>query len=183
VGRLDSQKGVHLIRHALFWALGHGCQFVLLGASPDSEINRQFWDLKRQVNQNPDCHLELCFDERLAHLLYAGSDMIIVPSLYEPCGLTQLIGLRYGTVPIVRAVGGLRDSVFDVAHHNGHGNGYVFDGADHPGIESALARAVGLYYDYPGEFRKLIQTGMRYDYSWNHAGQNYVNVYEYIRHK
>lgn len=183
VGRLDSQKGVHLIRHALFWALAQGCQFVLLGSSPDAEINRHFWDLKRQVNDNPNCHLELGFDERLAHLIYAGSDMIVVPSLYEPCGLTQLIGMRYGAVPIVRSVGGLCDTVFDVAHHNGSGNGYVFDGADYPSLESALVRAVGLYRHYPDQFRHLIWNGMTADYSWNHAGQHYLNIYEHIRHR
>jgi starch synthase len=183
VGRLDSQKGVHLIRHALFWSLARGCQFVLLGASPDAGINHHFWQLKREVNDNPDCHLELGFDERLAHLVYAGADMVVVPSLYEPCGLTQMIGMRYGTIPIVRAVGGLADTVFDVAHYNGRGNGYSFDGTDHASLESALERAVGLWFEYPEEFRKLIKTSMSYDYSWAQPGQDYVNVYEHIRHK
>lgn len=183
VGRLDSQKGVHLIRHALFWALGNGCQFVLLGTSPDNAINHQFWQLKHQLNDDPDCHLELRFDEHLAHLVYAGSDFVIVPSLYEPCGLTQLIGLRYGTVPIVRRVGGLADTVFDVAKYNGQGNGYSFDGADPGSLESALVRAVGCWNHHPGDFRKLVQTGMSQDFSWNRAGQDYVNIYEYIRHK
>ncbi|HVJ21441.1 MAG TPA: glycogen synthase [Polyangiaceae bacterium] len=183
VGRLDSQKGIHLIRHALFWSIWNGCQFVLLGASPEAGINHHFWDLKRHVNDNPDCHLELGFDERLAHLIYAGADMVVVPSMYEPCGLTQLIGLRYGTVPIVRRVGGLSDTVFDVAHYNGHGNGYAFDGAGYPDLESALVRAVGLWNHHPAEFRKLIHTGMGYDYSWNHAGHDYVNIYDHVRHK
>ncbi len=183
VGRLDSQKGVHLIRHTLFWAINNGCQFVLLGTSPEQEISHHFWHLKHHVNDNPDCHLEIGFSEGLAHMIYAGADMIVVPSVYEPCGLTQMIGLRYGTVPIVRSVGGLTDTVFDVAHHNGHGNGYVFDGLDYGSLEHALNRAVGLWNAYPGEFRRLIEQGMSYDYSWNHAGQQYVNIYEFIRHK
>ncbi len=99
IGRLDSQKGVHLIRHALFYSLWNGAQFVLLGPSPDPSINGEFWHLKRTLNDNPDCHLELDFDPELAHLVYAGADMIVMPSNYEPCGLVQMIALKYGAVP------------------------------------------------------------------------------------
>lgn len=186
IGRLDHQKGVHLIRHALFYSIRYGAQFVLLGTSPDPAINNEFWRIKREINDNPDSHLELGFDEELSHLIYAGSDMIIVPSLFEPCGLTQMIALKYGTVPIVRAVGGLMDTVFDRDYSHRppeERNGYVFHHADYPGIESAMHRAIGLWYGYPDEFRKLMLNGMRYDFSWNHPGQHYLNIYEYIRHK
>jgi starch synthase len=186
VGRLDHQKGVHLIRHALFYALANGAQFVLLGASPERGINEEFWHLKRMLNDNPDCHLEIGFNEELAHLIYAGADLVIVPSMFEPCGLTQMIGLRYGTVPVVRAVGGLVNTVFDRDYSEKpveERNGYVFHQADPAAIESALRRAIGLWHDYPDEFRKLAITGMRYDYSWNHPAQRYLEIYEYIRHK
>lgn len=186
VGRLDTQKGVHLIRHALFYALSHGAQFVLLGSSPERGINDTFWHLKHYLNDNPDCHLEIGFNDELAHLIYAGADMVVVPSLFEPCGLTQMIALRYGTVPIVRGVGGLLDTVFDRDHSNkppDQRNGYVFYQSDYAAIESAMHRAIGLWYSFPNEFRKLLLNGMRYDYSWNHPGQNYLNIYEYIRHK
>ena len=112
--------------------------------------------------------------------------MLVMPSNYEPCGLVQMIALKYGTVPIVRAVGGLADSVRDRDHSNRPSeerNGYVFDVPDHAGIESAMRRAFGLWYGYPEEFRKLMVNGMRYDYSWNYPGQHYVNIYEHIRHK
>ncbi|MGB9187122.1 MAG: glycogen synthase [Methylovirgula sp.] len=186
VGRLDSQKGVHLVRHALFYALWHGAQFVLLGPSPEPEINRYFWQLKNQLNDNPDCHLELHFDAELAHLVYAGADLLVVPSHYEPCGLVQMIAQKYGTVPIVRAVGGLADTVFDRDFSwraDDARSGFLFEQPDYPGIESALRRALGLWHSYPGEFRKLMLNGMRYDYSWNQPGQHYVNIYEHIRHK
>jgi len=186
VGRLDKQKGVHLIRHALFYALEHGAQFVLLGSSPEAGINQEFWHLKQMLNDNPDCHLEIGYDEELAHLIYAGADMVVVPSLFEPCGLTQMIALRYGAVPIVRSVGGLHDTVFDRDYSDqpeDRRNGYSFQHADFPGIESAMHRAIGLWNSHPLEFRKLIQQGMRYDYSWNHPGQHYVNIYQHIRHK
>ena len=113
VGRVDYQKGVHLIEHAIFYALAQGAQFVLLGGCPDPAVNDHFWHLKHQLNDDPDCHLEIGFDEGLAHLIYAGADMLVMPSLFEPCGLSQMTGLKYGTVPIVRAIGGLVDTVFD----------------------------------------------------------------------
>jgi starch synthase len=186
VGRLDMQKGVGLIRHALFHALRKGAQFVLLGSSPELGINSEFWQLKHQLNDNPDCHLEIGYDEDLARLIYAGADLLVVPSLFEPCGLTQMIALRYGTVPIVRWVGGLADTVFDRDYSERPEearNGYVFHQTDHLAIESAMDRAIGLWFDYREEFTALAVRGMRYDYSWNRPGADYLNIYESIRHK
>ena len=186
-GRLDPQKWYDLLRHALFYSLNNAAQFVLLGSSPDSDINNYFWELKRHLNDSPDCHIEVGFDEELAHLIYAGSDMMVVPSLFEPCGLTQLIAMQYGTIPIVRAVGGLADTVHDKDHAHGmpldQRNGYVFDNYDNPGLESALSRAIGCYYQFPDHFRDLIRNAMNYDYSWRNAGQHYLNIYDYIRNK
>jgi starch synthase len=184
IGRLDRQKGVDLIRHALFYALGHGAQFVLLGSSPDAAIGAEFWRLKHELNDNPDCHLELGFSVELAHLIYAGADLLVMPSLFEPCGLTQLIALKYGTVPVVRAVGGLVDTVFDRDYSHGwERNGYVLHHPDGPALESALFRAIGLWYVYPDEFRELQLHGMRTDHSWARPAQDYLNIYELIRHK
>lgn len=186
VGRLDAQKGVHLIRHTAFYALANGAQFVLLGSGCDRRTNDEFWQLKRQLNDHPDCHLEVGYNEELAHLVYAGADMIVVPSNFEPCGLTQMIAMRYGTVPIVRGVGGLRDTVFDRDYSDrdpSHRNGYVFYDGDFNALESALRRALGLWFDFPHQFRQLMLNGMRCDYSWNYPGRHYVNIYDYIRHK
>lgn len=187
VGRLDEQKGVHLIRHGLFYALHRQAQFVLLGSSTEPWINSDFWHLKHHLNDNPDCHLELGYNEELAHLIYAGADIIIVPSNYEPCGLTQMIALRYGTVPVVRGVGGLVSTVFDRDYDQLHPpeerNGYVFYQADYHAIESAMERAIGLWQYYPEEFKQLAINGMKCDYSWARSVQDYINVYEYIRHK
>jgi starch synthase len=187
VGRLDTQKGLHLVRHTLFYCLeGNRAQFVLLGTSPEPHINAYFEELKHQINDNPDCHLELSYSEELSHLIYAGADMLIMPSMFEPCGLPQMIGLKYGTVPVVRAVGGLVNTVFDRDYSTKpmeERNGYVFHQTDYGAIESALNRALGNWYSYPGEFRKLVQNGMRYDFSWNHPGARYMSIYEQIRHK
>ncbi len=187
IGRLDQQKGVHLLHHAMYYALGKGAQFVLLGSATEPAINDHFWHEKQFLNDNPDCHLELGFNEELSHLIYAGSDMILVPSNYEPCGLTQMIGLKYGTVPIVRGVGGLVNTVFDRDHDQNKPpekrNGYVFYETDHAAVESALGRAIDLWYESPKEFQELAIQGMEYDYSWNYPGKNYVEIYESIRHK
>jgi starch synthase len=186
VGRLDTQKGLHLIRHALFFALEQDAQFVLLGSGSEHGINEDFWHLKLRLNDNPDCHLEIGYDEDLAHLIYAGADLLVMPSLYEPCGLTQMIALRYGTVPVVRAVGGLKDTVFDwdySALPPPQRNGFVFEHADPLGLESALDRALGLWRNEPALFHQLMLQGMACDYSWNHPGQRYLDLYEFIRHK
>ena len=184
VGRLDQQKGVPLIKHALHYALAQGAQFVLLGTSPEAGINADFWRIKQAYNDNPDCHLELGFDEELSHLIYAGADLFIVPSVFEPCGLTQMISLKYGTVPVVRAVGGLVNTVFDKDYSDkplDERNGFVFHHSDTRAIEAALYRAIGLWYSYPEHFRALALNGMRYDFSWNWPGYHYCQVYEMIR--
>lgn len=186
VGRLDEQKGVHLIRHAIGYALGSGAQFALVGSSTSEHINEEFWALKRQLNDNPDCHLELRYSADLAHQVYAGADLMVMPSLFEPCGLAQLIAMKYGTVPAVRAIGGLRDTVVDRDHawqpmHER--NGYVFEHPDDRAVESALSRAIGLWFHHPDQFRELMLNGMRADWSWARPGRDYVNVYEHIRHR
>ncbi|MGF1452744.1 MAG: glycogen synthase [Opitutales bacterium] len=184
IGRLDPQKGLDLVRHALFYAINHGAQFVLLGSSPESGINDYFWQLKHYLNDNEDSHIEVGFNSDLAHLIYAGADMMIVPSRFEPCGLTQLISMRYGTIPLVRSVGGLADTVFDKDHSQRplhERNGYVFHQDDYPAVESALSRAIACYYQYPDDFRALIENAMKSDFSWNVPAQHYLNIYDHIR--
>jgi starch synthase len=184
VGRLDPQKGLDLVRHAIFYALANGAQFVLLGSGSSREIDDHFRGLKRHLNDNPDCHLEIGYDEELSHLIYAGADIMVVPSLFEPCGLAQLIAMKYGAVPVVRATGGLADTVFDANHANKpyeERTGFTFDRPDGPGLESALGRAIGLWNGFPGHFHDLRLNGMRQDYSWNHPGGHYQSIFEGIR--
>jgi starch synthase len=185
IGRLDDQKGVHLVHHAIYYAVHRNAQFVLLGSATSADVNSRFWHEKQFLNDNPNVHLELGFNEELARLIYAGADMLVVPSNFEPCGLTQLISLKYGTVPIVRGVGGLLSTVFDRDYDLDHApekrNGYVFYQMDNHALESAMERAIGLYYEYPKEFEQLVQQGMECDYSWHNAGKQYLSIYEHIR--
>jgi starch synthase len=184
VSRLDRQKGSELIQHAIHYSLARGCQFVLLGSALEPPLQNRFWGLKQQMNDNPDCHLDISYDEDLAHKIFAGADMLVVPSVYEPCGLTQMIAMRYGDVPIVRSTGGLADTVSDANYAEDdffERNGYVFDDYTTSGLESAMRRAIGLWYKHPQYFRQLRLNAMRRDYSWSHPGRQYLDIYNYIR--
>ncbi|MGB5833591.1 MAG: glycogen synthase [Thiohalocapsa sp.] len=184
VGRLDRQKGVELIRHGIYYALAQGCQFVLLGSALDPEIDADFRRIKQDMESNSDCHLELGYDEELAHLIYAGADIILIPSVYEPCGLTQMIAMKYGCVPVARRVGGLADTVFDANYSDQpfeQRNGYLFEDHSYAGVESALGRAIGLWKRFPDYFRQLRINGMRIDNSWSRPAQHYLDIYNHIR--
>lgn len=184
ISRLDDQKGVDLIRHAIEFTLANGCQFFLLGSAPDPQIGHAFAILAEHLGSNPDCHLELCYDNVLAHQVYAAADAIVIPSRYEPCGLTQMIAMRYGAVPIVRRVGGLYDTVFDANHSDRpfeERNGFAFDEDSVQGLESALGRAIGLWFEHPEYFRQLRINGMRQDHSWHRSAERYREIYERIR--
>jgi starch synthase len=158
-------------------------QFVLIGdAHYHDGITDHFWHLK----DNPDCHLEIGYREDLAHLVYAGADLLVVPSMFEPCGLAPLIAMRYGTVPVVRATGGMADTVFDYDHSGrsqAQRNGYVFHHTDNQALESALSRALRLWSARPREFSQLAANCMRADYSWARPAQEYLDIYQHIRHK
>jgi len=184
VGRLDEQKGMHLVHHAIFYTLERGGQFVLLGdAHYHDAINDHFGHLKDHLNGNPDCHLEFGYREELAHLIYAGADLLIVPSMFEPCGLAPLIAMRYGTVPVVRATGGMIDTVFDrdySGNPRAERNGYVFHHTDNQALESALGRALRLWSVEPRQFGELAANCMRADYSWARPGADYLNIYQDI---
>jgi starch synthase len=181
ITRLVPQKSPELIKHALEYTVEHGGQFILLGSCPIAEIAHEFHTLKHRYADHPHVYINLHLQEELSHLIYACSDMLIVPSLFEPCGLTQLIALKYGTIPIVRRTGGLADTIFDIDHHpqKAHmGNGYTFDEPTNSGIESALKRAFDCWFHQQDVWRKMVISGMNIDFSWNHPSDKYIQVYE-----
>lgn len=183
VSRLDRQKGVELMRHAIRFSLTLGAQCVLLGSAMESAIQQDFEQLRTELAANPNVHLTLGYDETLAHQIYAGADLMLVPSLYEPCGLTQLIAMRYGAVPVVRRVGGLADTVFDAhfCHRPAEQrNGFVFDGATLEELEFALERAIGLWFQHREAFQALSLNGMRMDFSWREPARRYLKIYDEI---
>lgn len=181
ITRLVPQKGIELIKHALKRTLENQGQFVLLGSSPIPSITAEFHDLKLKYSEHPHVHLILHHQEELAHLIYAGTDLFIVPSLFEPCGLTQMIALKYGSIPIVRRTGGLADTIFDVDYSGKpfkETNGYVFDFPDKQGVDSALDRAIHTWFTNPEKWRKLMLQGMQMDFSWDKSSDQYLEIYK-----
>jgi starch synthase len=184
ITRLVPQKGIELIKHAIKHVEEKKGQFILLGSSPIPNISDEFHKLKRKYTDNPHIHLSLNHQEELAHLIYAASDMFIVPSLFEPCGLTQMIALRYGSVPIVRRTGGLADTIVDIDYSTQpfeERNGYLFDSPDAAGINSALDRAIDCWFHDPEKWRTVLVNGMNIDFSWNIPSNLYLDVYKKLR--
>ncbi|TYI81887.1 hypothetical protein E1A91_D05G185100v1 [Gossypium mustelinum] len=186
ITRLTHQKGIHLIKHAIWNTLKRNGQVVLLGSAPDPRIQNDFVNLANQLHSSHSDQARLCltYDEPLSHLIYAGADFILVPSIFEPCGLTQLTAMRYGSIPVVRKTGGLYDTVFDVdddkARAEAQGlepNGFNFDGADGAGVDYALNRAISAWYDGRDWFNSLCKRVMEQDWSWNRPALDYMELY------
>jgi starch synthase len=172
ISRLTDQKGFDLIGAALEPLMALGAGWVMLG-SGEPHYEAQWRDL---AASHPDrVAATIGFDERLAHLIEAGSDVFLMPSRFEPCGLNQLYSLRYGTVPIVRATGGLRDTVVDAAQPDG--NGVVFESFAANELIEAVRRALALYGDRT-RWQALQRAGMTADPSWDVSAREYVKVYE-----
>ncbi|KAF5472783.1 hypothetical protein F2P56_009472 [Juglans regia] len=190
ITRLTHQKGIHLIKHAIWRTLDRNGQVVLLGSAPDPRIQNDFVNLANQLHSTHCGRARLCltYDEPLSHLIYAGADFILVPSIFEPCGLTQLIAMRYGSIPVVRKTGGLHDTVFDVDHDTERAqaqgletNGFNFDGADAAGVDYALDRAISAWYDRRDWFNSLCKRVMEQDWSWNRPALEYMELYHAAR--
>ncbi|XP_072967076.1 starch synthase 3, chloroplastic/amyloplastic-like [Typha angustifolia] len=190
VTRLTVQKGIDLIKHAILRTLECNGQVVLLGSAPDPRIQNDFVNLANQLHSSHGDCIRLClkYDEPLSHLIYAGADFIVVPSLFEPCGLTQLIAMRYGSIPIVRKTGGLYDTVFDVDNDKERAqaqglepNGFSFDRADSDGVDYALKRAISAWFDAPEWFNSLCKRVMEQDWSWNRPALDYLELYHSAR--
>jgi starch synthase len=120
--------------------------------------------------------VQIRYDDALAHKIEAGSDMFLMPSRYEPCGLNQIYSLKYGTVPVVRATGGLDDTIEEWNAEAGTGTGFKFHGLQAEGLLAAIDRALGAFQDGPG-WEKLMRNGMARDYSWEKPAREYAEVY------
>jgi len=145
---------------------------VVLG-SGSGDIGKQLQALARA--HPGSVAVRLGFDEALARRIYAGADVVLVPSRYEPCGLTQLIGMRYGAIPLVRCTGGLADTVLDVAS-NAHGTGFVFGKYTVPALARAVRRACKLF-GTPLAWRAVQVRAMQADFSWKPAAKQYAKLY------
>ena len=174
ISRLVSQKGLDLMLGAWDEMMALPLNLVVLGTG-DPEIEAA---LQEKANQYPDRFvLNRRFDEGLAHRLYAGSDFFLMPSRFEPCGLSQMIALRYGSVPVVRRTGGLKDTIQDVHPKTGVGNGISFDEATPSSFLHAVKRAVQLYAT-PDAYRRVQAIGAACDYSWQASARDYLALYQ-----
>ena len=177
VGRLVDQKGVDLITAVLpDWAQNYDAQWVILGTG-DQKHQEAVSNLARRFPNRVAARLE--FSEPLAHLIEAGADMFLMPSQFEPCGLSQLYSLKYGTVPIVRATGGLADTITDAtddALATGSPNGFSFQPYSALSLHETVRRATNAYAR-PDIWNQLIQTGMAQDWSWARSAGQYVQLY------
>lgn len=170
IGRLDDQKGVDLIAEAEGWLCSQDAQLVMLGSGRG--------DLEDALRGMEDRHRDKCrawvgFSVEMAHRITAGCDILLMPSRFEPCGLNQLYAMRYGAVPVVHAVGGLRDTVQQYDPFNGTGNGWTFDSAETHKFIDAINHAMRTYREFPEAFREIQARGFERDLGWNRAAELY----------
>ena len=173
VSRLDEVKGMDLMEPVLEWLLEQEAQFVLLGTGLP-----QYQEMFERVQARfPDrMHAFLKFDDVLARRIYAGADVFLMPSAVEPCGLGQMIAMHYGCVPVVRATGGLADTVADYTARRGRGTGFTFTDYTPEACSRALGRALKVYHNKKA-WRRLQRRGMTINFSWSASAQEYVKLY------
>ncbi len=175
VHRLAAQKGLSIVIESFKDIMSLNVQFVLLGLG-DPHLEEAF---KKLMDKYPDqVSVRIEFNEELAHRIYAGSDIFLMPSVFEPCGLGQMISLRYGTIPIVRETGGLKDTIIDIGKDFKGGNGISFRELTAKSFLSALKRAVRIYSNEPGTWRELVRKGLTSDFSWKRSAKEYLALYQ-----
>jgi starch synthase len=174
ISRLEDNKGFDLFKKAFKELMTLDIQLVLLGTG-EKKYHKFFEDAEMKYGDKFACYLG--FDDDLAHLIEAGSDMFLMPSKFEPCGLNQMYSLVYGTIPIVRKTGGLADTVQNYNPKEKKGNGFVFTKYEVSDLVNAVKKAVKLYSDKKA-WEKLMKTGMKTNFSWLNSAKNYVNLYK-----
>jgi len=175
IARLTSQKGIDLVIDILPELMALNVQMVILGTG-DPVYERQVRELGERYAGR--VAVRNVFDEGLAHRIEAGADMFLMPSRYEPCGLNQMYSLKYGTLPIVRATGGLDDTVQQYDEASGAGTGFKFWEPSSSAIYFTVGWAVSTYYDRPQHIQQMVQAAMAQDYSWEKSAAEYVRMYE-----
>ena len=174
ISRLADQKGFDLISEGLEEMLALGTQYVILGTG-DRKYHEVFTELAKDFPNS--FSVKIAYDNRLAHLIEAGADMFLMPSRYEPCGLNQLYSLKYGTIPIVRGVGGLEDTIIDYDDDPDKGTGFKFYEYTKEAMFDAIERALKVYRD-GAAWRALEKRCMTADFSWERSAKEYLELYE-----
>ena len=177
VSRLTDQKGFDLIAYVMDELCQDGIQLVVLGTGEEKYENmfRHFaWKYDKKVSAN------IYYSEAMSHKVYAASDAFLMPSLFEPCGLSQLMRLRYGTVPIVRETGGLKDTVQPYNEFEGTGTGFSFTNYNAHEMLGTIRYAERVFYDRKREWNKIVDRGMAKDYSWGNSAKQYEEMYNWL---
>jgi len=174
ISRIELQKGFDLLLTILDEVLSRNLSFVLLGTG--NKDTERYLAKTIHERHRGKASVRFAFEQRLAHLIEAGADIFLMPSKYEPCGLNQMYSLRYGTVPVVHATGGLADTVVDYNPATGEGTGFRFVAHDPDQFKAAIDRALAVYANRPS-WIKLMKNGMRQDFSWRRSARTYVDVY------
>ncbi len=175
VTRLTSQKGLDLVDYVIVDILREDVQLVVLGMGDARYVNLFSWAEQSYPGR---VAARFAMDNELAHRIYAGADIFLMPSQFEPCGLSQMIALRYGAVPLVRETGGLRDTVLSYNEYTNAGNGFSFFNYNSHDMLHTLQRALHYYWNRKDIWNTLMQRGMTGDYSWRHSAEMYVSLYE-----
>lgn len=179
VARLTGQKGLEILIPALEKMASMNVQFVLLGTG--EEVYHQiFRDFAKRNKKWMNIHI--VYDPKMAKRIYAGADMMLFPSYYEPCGLGQIISLRYGAVPIVRATGGLADTIQDFDPASLKGNGFIFEDYTTDALVDSLIRAVAAFKQEK-QWKALVKNAMESDFSWAASAKKYVRLYETVKRR
>ncbi|MBQ9459264.1 MAG: glycosyltransferase, partial [Oscillospiraceae bacterium] len=174
VTRFVSHKGLDLVCETLDYIMEKDVQFAVLGKG-DPQYEAFFnYACQRYPGR---VAVYLGYSDALAREIYAGADLFLMPSKSEPCGLSQMIAMRYGTVPIVRETGGLKDTVHAYQAWNGEGNGFSFANYNAGDMCHVVCEAIDLYHDNPGAFKTLQKRGMSEDFSWKRSAQEYHELY------
>ena len=177
VSRLTDQKGLDLINYCMDRLVDEFTQLVVIGtgeAQYENMFRHYAWKYPDRVSAN------ICYDENLAHKLYAAADAFLMPSRFEPCGLTQLISFRYGTVPIVRETGGLKDTVQPYNEFENTGDGFSFANYNGEELLNIVNYSKNVFFEHKSNWNKMVDRGMRKDYSWNTSRSYYEGMYRYL---
>lgn len=174
VTRLTRQKGMDLVMYCLERILDGGIQVAVLGTGDTDYEDALRWYQSVYPGQMA---ARIEFDPALSQRMYAGADMFLMPSLFEPCGLSQMIAMRYGTLPIVRETGGLRDTVTPYNQYTGEGTGFSFAHFNGEEMGDTIFRAARLFWDQPSEWKKLVTQAMSCDFSWTASAARYLDLY------
>ncbi|MBQ0000442.1 MAG: glycosyltransferase, partial [Clostridiales bacterium] len=175
ISRLTNQKGLDLVNAIIPEIMDENTQIVVLGTG-DSVYEDSFRYYEQTFKGNVSA--SIMYDETRAHRIYAGADAFLVPSLFEPCGLTQLISMHYGTVPIVRETGGLKDTVEPYNQYENTGNGFTFDRYEAGLLLDAVNRAKILYFEERSKWNEMTVRDMEKDFSWENSAEQYLTLYE-----